>query len=148
MSRTMSLAACAAGTLLIAIAYLSAFIPGGPSWGVWCMIAGLALLCPGVMALGTRHRSRRSTLLNVALVLTAVALAVGFGLAVALPGSESATSLLVLGFPVRAASVLYIVGVAPLFVLPAVYAITFDTLTLTDDDIARVRAARRPDSTP
>jgi hypothetical protein len=41
MSRTLSLGACAAGTLLIAIAYVSAFISGGPRWGVWCMITGL-----------------------------------------------------------------------------------------------------------
>lgn len=148
MSRTLSLGACAAGTLLIAIAYLSAFIPGGPTWGIWSMIGGLALLCTGCIALGTWHRARRSRLLNVTLVFTAVAIVAGFGLAVVLPGSESATSVLVLGFPRRAASVLYIVGVAPLFVLPAVYAITFDTLTLTDDDLARVRAARRPDATP
>ena len=148
MSCTLSLGACAVGTLLIAIAYLSAFLPGGASWGVWSMIAGLALLCPGCIALGTRHRARHSTLLNVTLVLTAVAIVAGFGLAVILPANESASSALVLGFPIRAASVLYIVGVAPLFVLPAVYAITFDTLTLTEDDIARVRAARRPDATP
>ena len=148
MSRNVSLGACGAGTLLIAIAYLSAFVPGGPSWGVWSMIAGLALLCPGVMALGTWRRARRSRLLEVTLVLTAVAIVAGFGLALALPATESATSPLVLGFPARAAAALYIVGVAPLFVLPMVYALTFDSLTLTDEDIERVRAARRPEHAP
>jgi hypothetical protein len=145
MTRAVPLAACVAGTLLIALAYLSAFVAGGPRWGVWCMIAGLAGLGVGVMALGTWHPARRSRLVQGTLVLTGVAIVSGFGLAVLLPAGESAASPLILGFPARAAAALYIVGVAPLFILPLVYAITFSTLTLTGDDLARVRAARLPD---
>lgn len=145
MSRTACLSLCTAGTALIGAAYLSAFMPNGPRWGAWCMVGGLASLCAGCMALGAHRRGRRSALFYAALVFTALAIVLGFGLALVLPPTEGAESRLVLGFPVRAAAVLYVVGLLPLFVLPVVYAVTFDRLTLSDEDIARVRAARRPE---
>ena len=144
MNRSASLSMCAAGTTLICAAYLSAFVPGGPEWGTWCMVGGLAALCVGCTALGSYRSGRRSTLLNIALAFTALALVAGFGLALVLPPDEVTGASLVLGFPVRAAAVLYLVGLLPLFVLPLVYAVIFDRFTVTDDDVARVRAARRP----
>lgn len=66
----------------------------------------------------------------------------GFGLALWLP-AESAGTALWLGLPPRAALVAYIVGILPSLVLPVAYAATFERLTLDDDDLARIRAARR-----
>jgi hypothetical protein len=106
------------------------------------MVAGLAMLAVGCMALGAARAGRRSRLFIAALGLTALAIVAGFGLALALPASEAADSTLLLGFPVRAALVLYLVGVLPLLTLPLVYAATFDLLTLTGADLERVRAAR------
>jgi len=48
----------------------------------------------------------------------------------------------VLGFPLRAAIVIYGVGLVPLVMLPVVYAMTFDEMTLSEDDLARVREVR------
>lgn len=142
MNRRVSIGLCAAGTTGIAAAYASAFVAGGPGWGSWCMVAGLALLCTGCMALGSWRAGRRSPLFLASLALTALAIVAGFGLALALPATERPGTALVLGFPVRAASVLFLVGVLPLFVLPLVYAVTFEQLTLTNEDLDRVRAAR------
>ena len=49
----VALVAIAFGTLLILAAFGSAWTPGGaPPWGVWCMIAGSALVMAATMALG------------------------------------------------------------------------------------------------
>jgi hypothetical protein len=47
----------------------------------------------------------------------------------------------VLGLPRRAAIVLYGIGLLPLFVLPVAYALTFDEMTLSEEDLERVRRA-------
>ena len=65
----------------------------------------------------------------------------GFLLALLLP-PDTVNGPYWLGLPRRAAVVLYGVGLLPLFVLPLAYAFTFDALTLSDEDLARVRAAR------
>jgi hypothetical protein len=49
----------------------------------------------------------------------------------------------VLGLPLRAASIFYIVGALPLVILPIVYVVTFDSSILTGADLERVRAARQ-----
>lgn len=132
-------------TLLIAAAYASAFVDGGAAWGAWCMVAGVAGISVSTMALGARREGRPNTIVTVALLATGVSLVAGLSLALLLPDPGSAERI-VLGFPVRAASLIYLAGVLPLFVLPAVYAWTFDSLTLCDEDIERVR--RAADRTP
>jgi len=57
--------------------------------------------------------------------------------------AETESSPLWFGLPARAAVVLYGIGVLPLFVLPIAYALTFDSLTLSEADLERVRAAKR-----
>jgi hypothetical protein len=49
-------------------------------------------------------------------------------------------SKLWLGLPARAAVVIYGIGLLPIVVLPVAYALTFDTQTLSADDVERVRA--------
>jgi len=55
---------------------------------------------------------------------------------------ETATSPLWLGLPFRAAVVLYGIGILPLFVLPFAYALTFESLTLSEADLERVRQVK------
>jgi len=136
------LAALVTSTLLIAVAYASAFVVGGAGWGAWCMVAGVAGISVSTIALGAHRHGRRNPIVTVALLATGVSLVAGFSLALLLPDAGPAEAV-VLGFPVRASSVIYLVGVLPLFVLPLVYAWTFDELTLGDEDIERVRRAGR-----
>lgn len=109
------------------------------------MIVGVAGSAVSTMALGTRRGRSRGRLVNLALAGTFVCIVAGLALAVVLPDRGLAEPL-ILGLPMRAAAVIYLVGVAPLFVLPLVYAATFGSFTLSEDAIERVRAAsaRRP----
>jgi hypothetical protein len=72
-----------------------------------------------------------------------VTLAVGFCAALILPASEGPASTLWLGLPARAAIVIYGIGLFPIIVLPVAYALTFESQTLTADDIERVRSIAR-----
>jgi len=45
--------------------------------------------------------------------------------------------------PARAAIVIYGVGLLPIVVLPIAYALTFETQTLSAEDVERVRALAR-----
>ena len=131
------------GTALVAAAYASAFLPGGvPRWAVWSMILGIALLSVGLMFLGAARRGRPLGALLSALAFTFVVLVAGFGLALMLPAAGPASVRLWGGLPIRAAVVLYGVGLLPALVLPLVYARTFSALTLDQEDIDRIRAAR------
>jgi hypothetical protein len=60
-----------------------------------------------------------------------------------MPAETGADAPLWLGLPRRAAIVLYGIGILPLFLLPFAYAWTFDAMTLSEEDLARVAAARR-----
>jgi hypothetical protein len=75
------------------------------------------------------------------MVFVGLALSSGFALALGLPANEGATTTLVLGLPVRAAIILYGIGLMPIVILPVAYAITFETQTLNAADIERVRQA-------
>jgi hypothetical protein len=48
----------------------------------------------------------------------------------------------VLGLPLRAAIIMYGIGLFPAFIIPAAYALAFDRHTLSEADLARVRAVR------
>ncbi len=137
------LAVLITSTLLIAAAYASTFV-NGAAWGAWSMAVGVAGISVSVIALGAHRQGRPNRVVTLALAATAVSLVAGFSLGLLLPPAGSAERI-VLGFPVRAAAVIYLAGVLPLFVLPAVYAWTFDALTLRDEDLERVRRARRPE---
>jgi hypothetical protein len=70
-------------------------------------------------------------------------LAIGFCAALALPATEGPLSKLWLGLPARAAIVIYGIGLLPIIVLPAAYALTFETQTLSAEDVERVRELGR-----
>jgi hypothetical protein len=130
------------GTLAAAVAYAAAFLPGGaPRWAAWAMAIGIAASCVGLMALGAARPGRRLGVLMVPLSFAFVVLVVGFGLALALPDGEGVASPLWAGLPVRAAIILYGIGILPMLVLPLSYALTFRQMTLTAEDVERIRAA-------
>jgi hypothetical protein len=94
------------------------------------------------MMLGaTRGRSGIGQL-KIPFVFVFIVLAVGFGAALAIPAEDPASSLW-LGLPLRAAIVIYGIGLLPIIVLPVAYALTFETQTLSAADLERVRALAR-----
>jgi hypothetical protein len=144
--RDWALRALVIGVVCIALAYASAFLPAPLSQaGPWLMAVMMPVTMFAMMILGAVRDVRGLGPLAVPFVLVLALVAGGFLIALALPPERVDTPLL-LGLPRRAAVILFGVGLLPLFVLPIVYALTFDKLTLTDDDIARVRAARLPET--
>jgi len=140
--RRVAFAGMVLGALGIAAAYLSAF--GGPSvisMGPWIMAIALPVCLVAVMTLGAVRDGRALGAMALPFAVVFLLVAGGFVLALMLP-SDVAGDALWFGLPRRAAVILFGVGLLPLFVLPVVYALTFEGLTLSDADIARVRAAR------
>ncbi|MGH9419010.1 MAG: hypothetical protein ACRD3J_03480 [Thermoanaerobaculia bacterium] len=132
---SLVLAICA-----IAVGYGAAFTPGGtPEWAPWLLAIGIPVASCGIMALGAARGSRGIGKLKIPLAFVLVVLTAGFCLALGLPANESSTSVLWLGLPARAAIIIYGVGLLPIVVLPVAYALTFDTQTLNQADIDRVR---------
>ena len=141
MIKRSALRAVFLSVVAIGVAYASAFAPGGaPRWAAWLMAMGIAVLLVATMALGAARDGRLGRLaLPFGFVL--LVLAVGFGAVLALPPADPLDPSLWLGLPPRAAVVLYGIGLLPLFAVPVAYALTFDDMTLSDADLARVRAA-------
>jgi hypothetical protein len=142
MTRSIALGAVFVSALLIAVAYAAAIIADGvPVWAPWALMIGTSTIMLSTMVLGaTRGRGGIGRLAAPFAVMFAILL-VGFGAVLVMP-PDTGGSPLWFGFPPRAAVVLYGIGIVPLFVLPLAYALTFDSLTLSEEDLARVRAAR------
>lgn len=140
MIRSAALTGIVLSLLAIAAAYASAFGAAGASgWAPWAMALGTSALLVSLMALGASRHGRLGALW-LPLAATFAVLAAGFGLALWLP-AEAADADLWLGLPRRAAIVLYGVGILPLLIVPVAYALTFDRLTLTAADLARISDA-------
>lgn len=126
--------------LAIAAGYASAFKPGGaPAWAPWLLAFGIPGALGAIMVLGATRGKKGIGALKLPFLFVFVVLASGFCLALGLPITEAAGARLFLGLPVRAAIVIYGIGLLPIVVLPVAYALTFDTQTLSEADIARVR---------
>ena len=131
-------------TLALAVAYGSAWLPGGaPAWASWLFVLGIAGLMVSMMWLGARRPGRGVGRLVLPFAFVFLVLVGGFGLVLLLSPADPADPVLWLGLPPRAAIVLYGIGLLPVLVLPVAYAMTFDELTLSEADLERVRAARR-----
>lgn len=129
------------GTCAIAAGYGGAFLTGGPpTWAAWLLALGIPASIGGVIVLGAARGPAGVGRLWIPIAFVIVTLALGFGLALALPANESAGSELWLGLPARAAIVVYGIGLMPAIVLPIAYALTFETQTLSEEDVARVVA--------
>lgn len=143
--RRPHLAAFAASILAVAVAYGAAFLPAGaPPWAPWLMAVGIAGALASVMALGAAREGGLGPLGPVFLFVFVV-VAGGFAAALLLEDAGAGTALW-LGLPPPAAVVLYGVGLLPLVLVPAAYALTFERLTLSDEEWAEVRAAARSES--
>ena len=130
-----------ASTVLVGAAYASAFLgERGSRIGAWLMALGSSGLVASTMALGalrSRADARRLTPLFVA---TFVVIFASLAAALLLPPDEGPSSTIVLGLPLRAAIVVYGIGIVPLLALPLAYALTFDESRL---DPERIRSRAR-----
>jgi hypothetical protein len=144
MARRNSLLALLAGTVAIAAAYASAFLPGDPpSWSPWALAMGTATVMVAASALGAARADRGLGRLKLPLAIAFMIVAGGFAIVLSMPGSETANATLFLGLPTRAAVVLLGIGLLPLLVMPIAYALTFDDMTLSDADLEHVRTTAR-----
>ena len=135
----ITLATCA-----IAVAYGSAFMPNGaPVWASWLLALGIPGALGGVMVLGAARERGGVGRLAIPFAFVIVTLTVGFCLALGLPANEGPDSTLFLGLPLRAAIVVYGIGLMPIVVLPVAYALTFETQTLNSEDVERVKELGR-----
>lgn len=139
-TRTVARVVLIAATIAIAIGYASAFAKAAaPAWGPWLLAIGIPAALVAIMALGATRGARGLGSLKLPFAFVFVVLAAGFCLALALPATEQNADTIVLGLPLRAAVIIYGIGLLPIVILPVAYAITFDTQTLSEDDVARVR---------
>jgi hypothetical protein len=127
-------------TCAIAVGYASAFMPRGtPAWGPWLLALGIPGALGGIMVLGAAREKGGVGRLAAPFAFVIVTLVVGFCLALGLPANEGVNSVLFFGLPARAAIVVYGIGLMPVVVLPVAYALTFETQTLTSEDVECVR---------
>jgi hypothetical protein len=148
MTRSLAIAVLFVSTLLIAAAYVGALVVTPvPPWTAWALMIGTSTIMLATTVLGVVRHRRGVGRLAVPLAAMFLVLLVGFSAALVMP-SETAASPLWFGLPPRAAVVLYGVGVLPLFVLPIAYAMTFETLTLDEADLERVRRAKQGGGKP
>ena len=142
MTRTIAMGAIFAATVLIAVAYASALVTGGVApWAPWLLMIGTAVVMIATMVLGAARGRGGVGPLAIPFAGIFLLLVIGFGTALLMP-AESADSPLWFGLPPRAAVVLYGIGILPLFVLPLAYARTFESLTLSESDLERIRQAK------
>jgi hypothetical protein len=144
MARRNSLLALFLGTLACAAAYASAFLPGAPpSWSPWALGIGTAVVMVAASALGAARADTGIGRLKLPFALCFLIVAGGFAAVLAMPAPDAANPTLFLGLPAGAAIVILGIGLLPLLVLPIAYALTFDEMTLSEADLARVREAAR-----
>ncbi len=125
---------------LAAPAALLAFCLGWP-W-IGALASGVALPI-ALMSLGAARRGRLGRLW---LPLLALGLVLGAGWAAILALPHGGPD--VAGLPLATALMIFVMIPLPLVVLGLAYALTFDRLGLSSEDLERVRAARRPGSRP
>jgi uncharacterized membrane protein len=131
-----------ASVLLVGVGYAAAFsLRGAPVWAPWCLAIGTTGCLMSLTALGAVRCGTLAPVLRWTFGGVFVLCASAFGAALLLPPEQGAAGPLLLGLPLRAAIVILGVGIAPILVLPMVYALTFNTFTLSDEDLRRVRDA-------
>jgi hypothetical protein len=123
---------------LAAPATLLAFGLGWPWAGAVAAISGGVVLPFALMVLGAARRGRLGRLW-LPLLATALVFAAGWWAILALPhgGPDIA------GLPLATALMIFVLIPVPLVVTGLAYALTFDRLGLTPEDLERVRAAKR-----
>jgi hypothetical protein len=143
-TRTTALAALCTAILAIAVGYAAAFRQGGPpEWAPWLLALGIPTSLGAIMILGAARGQKGIGPLKLPFLFVVAVLVIGFTATLALPATEGPLSKLWLGLPARAAVVIYGIGLLPIVVLPVAYALTFETQTLSAEDVERVREMGR-----
>jgi hypothetical protein len=144
VTRRIALLALFVAIVAIATGYAAAFTKAGtPAWAPWLLALGIPVALGAIMILGAVRGAGGIGRLKIPFAFVILILAMGFAAALALPATESPLSRLWVGLPARAAIVIYGVGLLPIIVLPIAYAMTFETLTLSAEDVERVRESAR-----
>lgn len=139
----LALIVLACAVAAIAAAYgATLWFGAAPAFAPWALALGIGASMAAMCALGASRGGVLPAPLVLAFAFVFVVVSGSFVLALALPAAEGTGGPLLLGLPRRTAIVLYGVGALPMFLLPLLYAWTFDRGTLTDEDIERVRRAR------
>ena len=112
-------------------------------WAPWLLALGIPVALGAIMILGAVRANRGIGALKLPFAFVILVLAIGFGAALALPAADGPLSKLWLGLPARAAIVIYGIGLLPIIILPVAYAMTFEEMTLSAQDLERVRAISR-----
>lgn len=143
-TRSWAVAVLFVSIAAIAISYAAAFRNGGtPAWSPWLIAIAVPVAVVAIMVLGAARGRSGIGRLKVPFAFVALILIAGFTAALTLPATESPASELWLGLPLRAAIVIYGIGLLPIVILPVAYAITFETQTLSAEDLERVRELGR-----
>ena len=143
-TRKAAVAVLAVSIAGIAVGYAAAFSAAGtPVWSPWLVAVAVPLALVSIMILGAARGPAGVGRLKIPFAFVGLMLVIGFLAALALPATESASSPLWLGLPLRAAIVIYGIGLLPIVVLPVAYALTFETQTLSAEDVERVRELGR-----
>jgi hypothetical protein len=123
---------------VIGLGYASAYLPGGvPKVATYAFAIATASVMTAILVLGaSRNGSSPGSLW---LVFAFVFLVLAGGFIAALSQSRVDMDRLWLGLPTGAAIILYIVGFAPMAVLPIAYALTFENTTLSDEELDELR---------
>lgn len=140
ITKRLARLALTAASIAIAMGYAAAFKRGGaPVWAPWLLAIGIPIALVAIMIMGAVRDKCGIRKLAVPIAFVGVLLTAGFCLALGLPANESAQSTLFFGLPLRAAIVIYGIGLIPIVVLPVAYALTFETQTLNAEDLEKVR---------
>lgn len=129
------------GALIIGLAYAAACFPGATGAAApWLMTVGIPVLLVSLILLATRRKgaARLPSILVLGLGFLGLVLLLGFGAALALPPETSVTPLY-LGLPRRAALVIYGIGILPVGILPLVFALSFDRVVLSEEELRDLR---------
>jgi hypothetical protein len=130
--------------VLLALAAPAVLLAFCVSWnaGPWIgALAGSVALPFALMLLGASRRGKMGGLW-LPLLATALVFAAGWWAILALPHGGPDVA----GLPLATALMIFVLIPLPLVVLGLTYALTFDRLGLSPEDLERVRAARRPET--
>ncbi len=142
MTKRLAISGLVIATTAIVAAYALVFIQGAATnAGAMLMVFGIATMAVSLMTLGAVRTGEKLGVLAFAFVFVFAVLMIGFTLALLLPAGDNAATRLFLGLPPRAAIVVYGIGLLPVFVLPLIYAATFEERTLSEQDLERIKAA-------
>ena len=129
------------GVLLVGLAYAAAGFSGAPRAAApWLMATGIPVLLVSLILLATRRKGgpRLPSILVLGLGFLGLVLLLGFGAALVLP-AEKTVAPLYLGLPRRAALVIYGIGILPVGILPLVFALSFDRVVLSEEELRDLR---------